>query len=378
MNDLKIGFDAKRLFQNYTGLGNYSRMVVGALQQYYPDNKYHLFTPKVISNNETEAFLKCNNSIIHQPEGIFKSLKSVWRTFQIPQLANRVNLDIYHGLSHELPIGLSSKVRSVVTIHDLIFMRYPELFNPIDRAIYLRKWKYACKHADRIVAISKQTKNDLINMLGISENKIDVVYQGCAEQFKIKSTNEYKTEIKLKYKLPDKYLLYVGTIEKRKNLLALLKALTCLPEDIMLVVLGKPTSYFSDEVKPFVAKHKLENRIVFIHKAKYEELPPLYQLATVFLYPSVFEGFGIPILEALKSEVPVITSSGSCFSEAGGPGSIYIHPEDYDGLAAAIKKVWNDKAIQSEMIAKGLEYSLKFDDSKIAQDMMMVYQNLLS
>jgi glycosyltransferase involved in cell wall biosynthesis len=284
---------------------------------------------------------------------------------------------LYHGLSQELPFGIEKTgVKSVVTVHDLIFLRFPEFYNWIDVKIYYYKLVHACRVADIIVAISTQTKSDLVRFLNIPERKITVIHQGCNPCFWEKYSNEYWQEVKIKFNLPERYLLYVGTIEERKNLLSIIKALEVVNIKIPLVVIGRKSDVYYKTVINHIYKHKLNN-IIFPDKVKNHELPVIYQNAECFVYPSFFEGFGIPILEALVSGTPVITSDRGCFAEAGGPGSLYVDPYDVKDIGEAIQKVLNSKELRDNMISTGLEYANNFKDEVIAQKYMSLYHSVL-
>ena len=372
---MHIGFDAKRAFKNFTGLGNYSRATIAALAEFYPENDYFLYTPRY-REHSLLSFANRENMKICSPEGWTKNFSSLWRSYGVNSSIARDKIQLYHGLVGELPIGLRSNVRSVVTIHDLIFLRYPEYYKFIDRKIYTRKYKSACCRADLIVAISEQTKRDVIDFYGIDEKKIRLVYQGCDSQFYASVTQSEKQQVCELYHLPQKYVLYVGTIEPRKNLLSLVKALPLLPDDVHLVAIGKPTNYFA-KVQETIAKYKLENRVRFLHSAAFKHLPAIYQQAQAFCLPSQFEGFGIPVLEALNSQTPVVTSNVSCLPEAGGPNSLYVNPEDEKEIAAALNRILSDEELRKQMIAGGLEYAKLFREKTIAQNMWSVYKELL-
>jgi glycosyltransferase involved in cell wall biosynthesis len=283
-------------------------------------------------------------------------------------------LDIFHGLSGELPVGISKTgVKSVVTIHDLIFLRYPEYYKSVDRVIYTRKFRYACENADKIIAISECTKRDIISFFNVPEEKIAVVYQGCHPDFGKKVTEEKKQEVIEKYKLPSSYVLYVGSIESRKNLLVAVKALHGVDPEVHLVAIGKQTPY-QDEVERYVMQANLSERVHILNRIPFADLPACYQLASVFVFPSFFEGFGIPILEALNSEIPVIAATGSCLEEAGGPGSVYVDPVDEQKLAGQINRILSDNAVSHEMIEEGRKYAQRFNDEVLASDTMKIYE----
>ena len=371
-----IGFDAKRAFCNFTGLGNYSRSTVSLLSELYPDNKYILYTPPYTQHPE-HRFAEKENIQIVEPQGLYKHFSSVWRSFGITPCAKKDKVQLFHGLSGELPAGLAKhNIRSIVTIHDLIFLRYPQFYNPIDRLIYTKKFKSACINTDLIIAISKQTKQDIIDFFGISEDKIRLVYQGCNPQFYTECSNELKQAVEAKYHLPTNYILYVGTIEHRKNLNTILGALASLPDKYSIVAVGKPTDYMKD-VNVEINRLGLNSRVHFIHSVDFRDLPAIYQLAEVFVLPSVFEGFGIPVLEALNSKIPVITSNTSSLQESGGAHSLYINPVDSRELEQALLRLFADSKLRNSMIENGYKYALNFREQKIASDLWAVYNELL-
>ena len=176
-------------------------------------------------------------------------------------------------------------IRSVVTIHDLIFLRYPQYYHRLDRIIYNRKFNYACRKADRIVAVSECTKRDIVKFYGISPEKIDVVYQGCDPVFARPVSKKEKDRVRAAYGLPERFILSVGTIEERKNLLLAVKAVEKL-DDVHLVAIGKSTDY-AKKVQDYVEAHGLENRVHIIHNLKFGDLPILYHLASLFVYLSL-------------------------------------------------------------------------------------------
>lgn len=371
---MRIGFDAKRLFNNFTGLGNYSRFIVSALASKYPSEEYYLYTPKLKVHPEVSRFLDGERYVLRQPQAfVEKRLPAWWRTYSLSDLLRRDSVNVYHGLSNELPQGVSrGGFKSVLTVHDLIFRRFPEYYNPIDVQIYTWKLKSACKNADEVIAISQQTANDLKEFLDIDERKVKVIYQGHHPNFGVMfSPGELKL-IGEKYQLPSEYILCVGTLEKRKNAATVIKALGMMNNKLPLILVGKPTSYMK-ELQQLITERKLEDRVTFLHNVAFADLPGVYQLASVFVYPSVFEGFGIPIIEAIASDVPVVTSMGSSLSEAGGPHSLYCNPADPQAYADAIDRALENNLLRESMIAGSKEYIRKFEPDVIAEEVMGVY-----
>ena len=385
---MQIGFDAKRSFRNFTGLGNYSRTLLETLADYYPENTYRLFSPKINpSDPRISAFLSGRNFRINTPDFPFNKMPSLWRSFFINRDINKSGVDIFHGLSHELPVGLSNKIKQVVTVHDLIQIRYPEYYSPIDRTIFTLKAKQSCRQADIIVAISEQTKSDIVDFLKIDAQKIQVIYQSCHSQFSnfekdtsLGFPNYNFQKLILKYNLPKNYVLYVGTVNARKNLLTLVKAVEQLkntPDAVNLVVVGDGGDYLQT-IKKYIAENKLEKVVCFCPKVDFFDLPTIYQNAQIFIYPSFFEGFGLPILEALWSEVPVITSEKGCFKEAGGENSIYINPHIPEEISAAIKKLISDTALRKKMINTGRQFAENFRAKKIGSEWIKLYGELMN
>ena len=368
---MRIGYDAKRIFHNASGLGNYSRDLVRILARYYPKNTYHLYNPKKQKLNRWKAL---PNTIEHQPKGIWRALHSLWRQGPIARQLKKDGIDLFHGLSGELPKGLD--IPSVATVHDLIFYRYPELYKSIDVEIHKRKVNHAVKTASKIVAISEQTKADIVQFTGISAEKIDVIYQGCHPVFKTTISEKALNAIAKKHQLPKKYVLCVGTLEARKNALSIAKALK--DTNHHMVFVGKVKAH-GEKLKNYVKEKNMQDRVVFIQNVEIEDLAGIYQNATVFCYPSFFEGFGIPIIEALYSGIPVITTKGGCFSEAGGPSSTYIDPHSETELQTAIENLYSESdESRKKRIEEGFNYVQKFNDKVLAKQWDALYKSLLA
>ncbi len=371
---MKIAFDAKRAFLNSSGLGNYARTIIKSLIK-NNSSQLFLYTTQVKQN---EFYLEINNEenvTLNLPKtSISKILKNYWRQFLITSNLNKNNIDVYHGLSNELPLNIKYfKGKKIVTIHDLIFLRIPEYYNFFDKLIYTYKFKLACKNADVIIAISNETKKDIITYFNIDEDKIKVIYQSCDDAFyKTYSENE-KLEVSTLHNLPNNYLLYVGTIEKRKNLLTIIKALKQI-KDIPLVVIGKQTNYFN-EVNNYIVANNLQNRVMFLTNVTNHQLPIIYQNACIFIYPSLIEGFGIPIIEALVSKTPVITNTEGCFREAGGPNTVYINAYDDKEMAQKINELLANVALRNDITEKGFLYAQKFNKQTIASQLMILYNS---
>ncbi|MAW84226.1 MAG: hypothetical protein CL832_07470 [Crocinitomicaceae bacterium] len=375
---MKIGFDAKRAYQNFTGLGNYSRDLIENSINEFPKNNYVLFAPKDIDSPRLDFLSKHPNvSSIFPENQVNRTFKGLWRTINMEKSIIKNNIDIYHGLSNEIPRIKNKKIPYLVTIHDLIFKRFPRNYRTLDRKIYNIKYKYAVKHSDLVIAISEQTKKDIIEFYNIDPNKIKVIYQSCHKNFRIEYSNQELNLVKEKFNLPKVFILNVGTIETRKNLIAIINAMSIMKINIPLVVIGKKTAYMNF-IKIQIKKINFDiNKIIFLENVSINELPQIYKLSSLFVYPSLFEGFGIPILESLYSGIPVISSKGGCFSEAGGPNSKYVDPQDKEEFAFQIEECLNNSQLREKMSEMGKKYAQNFNPKKLSNQLNDVYKDLL-
>ncbi len=368
---MKIGYEAKRIYHNASGLGNYGRNLIRALATSYPKNQYHLYNPKTAKIPFGE-FLP---SVIEEKPSIPNPLyANIWRQRLMSDRVKKDGIEIFHGLAQELPLGLHKKgIKTVLTVHDLIFMRYPQLYNYIDRKIYIRKLKSACRRANEIVAISEQTKNDLVDFMNVPRDRIKVIYQGVNPIYWEKFEDEQPQDVRDRYGLPEKFALFVGTLEIRKGVDKLLKAQLDL--NIPIVYVGRKTKFW--EQISGQKKYDSIRHLIFTPEVKEDELlAKLYRVANVFIYPSIFEGFGIPVLEALVSKTPVITSNTSSLPEVAGPSSILVNPEDQQEITEALKRLWEDEELRQNMAQTGYDFAQNFTDEAIAKTWMRLYESM--
>lgn len=375
---MRIGFDAKRAFHNFRGLGNYSRTLIEGQLEFYPDDQYHLFTPTFGDLRSVDWESRHPAAFIHTPQNFLaKLVHPLWRSFGMATEIQAHGIDIFHGLSHEFPYRLErAKVKTIVTIHDLIFLRYPEFFTWVDRRTYLRKLRYATRTADCIVAICEQTKQDLIDFMHVPASRIKVVYQSCSPLFYDHPDESYRVEVLRRYEIHQPYLLSVGALEARKNLVMLVEAFAELkdqvPHDLILVGNGKWE--YRKLIEAAIARHGLASRVKFLPNVAQGELPSLYQSADLFVYPSLFEGFGIPIIEAMFCGLPVVTSQGSCFAESGGDAALYVDPKRVEDISDGMLKVLSDRDLHQKMSTRGKAYVQKFHLKETSKNMHKVYQ----
>jgi glycosyltransferase involved in cell wall biosynthesis len=364
-----IGYEAKRIFHNKSGLGNYSRNLVLSLAQEEPNTKYLLYNyrPGKVEFNAPDCVQEISSNLKN------KLAANLWRQRLVSGRAKKDGVEVFHGLAQELPYGLKRKgIKSIVTVHDLIFLRYPKLYKLIDRNIYLKKVKHACKVADLIVAVSSQTRQDLIELLKVPAAKIVVIHQGCDPSFWQEQQNNILPMIK-KFGLPERFALFVGTLEPRKNPARV--AEVCAKLEIPLVIVGRPTPYW----KKFVKNSTTASQAYWQHinVATTRDLATLYAMADVFLYPSIFEGFGIPVLESLASGTPVITGNNSALREVAGPGASLVNVESTKDISKALNSLWQNETLRQKAAEKGTNFAEQFKDSVLAKQWISTYQNVL-
>ena len=374
---LTIGYDAKRAVSNGTGLGNYCRTLLNDLGTIDTTDSFRLYVPDLGRDDlRSQLDMPRNMSFVTPANKLVKPLRSLWRIKGIVNDLKRDGVDIYHGLTGELPLGLSEAgIKSVVTIHDLIFMRCPGYYNPVDVAIYKWKFRNTCKQADRIIAISECTRRDIMELGEIDDSRINVVYQSCGTRFCQQVGEAQKAEVRSRYSLPQRYILFVGTIEERKNALLAAQALPYLSDEIHLVLVGRQTAY-AKTIFSFARQNGLANRIHMLSGVPTSDLYAIYQQAECFVYPSRYEGFGIPVIEAIQSRLPVIACTGSCLEEAGGPDNVYVDPDEPQEMAMAIKSITDNPDAARQIVTRSLDYIRRFENGNVAQEMLNVYRSL--
>lgn len=355
---MRIGFDAKRYFHNQTGLGNYSRTIVGGLKDLFPENDYILYDEK-----------------------------SFTRTFSLGHKAENDGCDIFHGLSNELPFDISRrKPKSVVTIHDIAWITFPNMYHWADRHIYDFKYGSSCKRADKVIAISESTKRDVMRFYHVPEDRIEVIYQPVQEYYYTPLPEGESKRIITDYfggeGLPP-YILYVGSINSRKNLLGVLNAMALIPKDQrpFLLIVGNGREY-RNECESYIRKNNLENYIrieTSIHNNTL--LQALYANAMAFIYPSFYEGFGLPVVESALQKTPVITSTVSSLPEAAGPDACFVDPHACDAaeiMASFIERLSSDTDYACSVGTKMERYAREmFTPEKLTHDIMNAYLKMM-
>ncbi len=359
---MRIGFDAKRLFLNNTGLGNYSRTLVKNLCRFYPEHEYVLYTPNAPKNSDTTFFFKQDSIEIFTPN----SNTSFWRSIGIKKQLKKDGIDLFHGLSNELPFGIDKmELASVVTIHDVIFERYPGQYGFFDRKMYRYKTKRAIDEATQVISISNQTTEDLATYYNFAQGKCKILYQTCDDSFVNNQQAENHSE--------GSFFLSVGSVIERKNLLNILQAMTKIPAEQRrrLLVVGTGGDYYQ-RCRKFSADNGLDQLIDWKGYQSKEELYDLYDKAIALIYPSTFEGFGIPVIEALYRGCPAITSNLSSLKEAGGEAAMLVDPYSIEELTQAMVQLVNP-TIREKLLSSFSTHLDKFDPQVLSRQLMDVY-----
>ena len=372
---MEVGYDAKRLFHNHTGLGYYSRTLIQSLSEADQDFKATLFDARPVATAQTELF--------YDPEKyrIIKPGSPAWyyRSVRINKYLDQTRLNLFHGLSNELPYRpLPASIPAVVTIHDVLFKSFKADFPWHDRWVYQWKTRVALERADLVVAISQATREDLLRHFKVDEKKIRVIYQSYDPVFDQPVSDSEVAEILANYRLPSEYLLYVGSVTHRKNLMVILRALQAMEEKnrIPLLVAGKGKDYQKQAVE-YIRRHGLESRVFFLPDLPRYVLRILYAGAQMLIYPSLGEGFGLPVLEGIAANIPVITSNRSSLPEAGGEVAHYFNPEDPGDLKELIEKVSGTTNLKNSDHQR-IEHLQRFNKNRIARQYLLeVYGELV-
>lgn len=375
---LNVGFDGKRAVANMTGLGNYSRYAINILSTAFPSSHFRIYTGTERSNDRLDPILARDNvelaiADVHPSCGLTRAF---WRTIDMPVQLKNDGIDIYHGLSNELPLTIKDVCPSVVTIHDLIWRRSPKDYSAIDRRIYDFKYGRSARIATRVIAISQCTKNDLVTEFGIDPDKIDVIYQGIDPIYTLPIDTIKRQQVREKYSLPELFIIAVGTVQPRKNQMLAVEGLARLNKAVKLVIVGRHDNKYGDSVIARARQLGVEDRVIFKDVA-FADLPAVYSCAALSTYTSRYEGFGLPVVESISCGTPVIACVGSCLEEAGGEGAVYINPDDAAAWATEAEHFIDDIIHRDKTVRLGQRHIKQFSADAFAKATMATYQKAI-
>ncbi len=369
---MNIGINALSIRNQYAGIGVYTINLIKALSQIDRTNRYVLFlNPENYHGFKVEQD-NFENVLAHAPFHKYY----MWEQIYLPFVLKKKKIDILHGPRNVLP--LLCKIKSVVTIHDLAFLLFPEIIQSRPLNYWPLFVKRSAIKADHIISVSESTKKDIVRLYNISEHKITVIHEACNNSFKRIEDESALKRISQKYGLPARYILYVGTIEPRKNLNVVLEVMDILNKynlNIKLVIVGKKGWLYAGFYDT-LQRLGLENNVIFTGYIPAEDLPGIYNLAKIFVYPSKYEGFGLPLLEAMSCGVPVIASNVPSIPEVLGDAGILVGHDDPKEFAHKIYELLTDKEISAKMSSKGFERIKFFSWEKVAKETRKVYERV--
>lgn len=375
---MTVGLDGKRAVHNNTGLGNYSRYMVNIMSLAFPSVRFCLYSPSSADNPRLTPLLARDNVDLTVPtlRPDIAPVRAFWRSIDMPLQLKNDDIAVYHGLSNELPLTIGGVCPSVVTIHDVIYRRCPEDYSWADRKLYDFKYGRSARIATRVIAISERTKADIVNDYQIDPSKIDVIYQGVDPIFSLAVDTAARQAVRSRYSLPERFVVAVGTVQPRKNQLLALRGLAGLPSDVKLVVIGAAKGGYADEFRRETTRLGLSERVMHI-AVPFNDLPAVYSCAALSSYTSRYEGFGLPVVESLSCGTPVIACTGSCLEEAGGPGGVYVDPDDVEGWTAAAEHLLDDGVFRDKTVRLGRRHIKKFSADAFAKATMACYNKAI-
>ncbi|WP_299361833.1 glycosyltransferase family 1 protein [Winogradskyella sp.] len=377
---MRIGIEAQRLFRPHKhGMDRVALELIKNLQVLDKENEYFIFVKpdadnKVISNTE-------NFHIVEVDGGPYP----IWEQFKLPKLAKAYNCDVLHCTSNTAPLTLQMPL--VTTLHDVIFKEGNVLKQLVSSASWYQKIgnlyrrlivNSIVKKSDQLITVSNFEKQNISNIYQLDHTKIQTVHNGVNENFKAVIDNNVKAEVKQKYNLPEHFLLHIGNTDPRKNTARVLKAfyryISEFSEDLKLVLVGFNEAKLNAILKAISLEEALSGKIILTGYVADKDLPVLFSLSELFLFPSLREGFGIPIIEAMACGVPVITSNTSSMPEVAGDAACLVDPKNTESIYKAIVKVRSNEAYKNQLIEKGFEQYTNFSWEKAAKKVLGVYK----
>jgi glycosyltransferase involved in cell wall biosynthesis len=372
---MRIGIDATSLPPQPVGAGNYMIYLIRALAEV--NDRHELI---VFAQPGGRALVDLPESKHLQwvilPEKR-PALRLLWEQTFLPGLARRARLDLLHSLHYTRPWRLPC--RSVVTFHDMTFFLFPQLHTRARRVLFPLAIRFSARTADAIITISESTRRDSLRLLGVPPQKIFTTQLGVDPAYRPIRDSRLREEIRQKYGLPENFILYVGLVEPRKNLPVLIQAYrSVLGQGVRhrLVIAGR-FGWNYRQVLEEIDRLDLQDLVSFTGYVPRQDLPIVYNLASLFVYPTLYEGFGLPALEALACGTPVITSEVASLPEIMGEAGILIPPGDGQALSQAILSVLSDQALRERMKEKGPQQAAAFTWERTARQTLQVYHHIL-
>lgn len=380
---VRIGFNARYLTHRTTGIERYLMNLIVHLQAIAPENEYILFCTDYYSSSMESPLQKGiiidrSGSKLERGGIIGQLGKILWEQVTLPKRIKGMNLNVFHAPSFIAPI-FSKACPTVVTIHDLAFLRYPEAFTRRTLLYFKAFLRKSLVMADIVIAVSQATAQDLISLLGVTSAKIRVIHHGLDGHFQRGMSSEESSRVYSKFGIHREFILNVSTLSPRKNVEGLIKALKLLIDeghDIDLVISGGE-GWKHSQIYTLAHRLGLDDRIIFTGFITDDDLKCLYHAAKIFVYPSLYEGFGLPVLEAMACGTPVVTSNVSALPEVAGDAALLVDPSKPEEIARAIARLLEDEHLREKLIHKGHERVKLFSWEKTALKTLEVYRSII-
>ena len=371
---MRIGIDIRCLLESkYSGISEYAYNLLDNLFKIDRENQYFLFynASKAVT---VPDFDYPNVSIkgFHYPNKLFNLAIRFFKIFQIDKMLGGVDVFL---IPNYLFLNLSKNCRQILIVHDLSFKLYPEFFT-LKRKLWHRLIgpKQLSEKVNEIIAISENTKNDLIKLYNLDENKIKVIYPGISSIFFEPISEADKERAKSRYNLPERYIFYLGNLEPRKNIESLIMAFEQIEDDNLYLVLAGSHAWKYDKINKLWQKSPAKKRIKFLGYVQSQDKPALYNLAAVFVYPSIYEGFGLPPVEAMASGTPVVSSFNSSLVESVADAGILIDPNNINDITQAVNRIIAEPDLREELIKRGMNHCQQFKWEKTAAKIKLILE----
>lgn len=365
----RFGYDSVTGLPRRVGSGEYCFELLLNLNKIDKKNNYIIYLPQNPTADLPKESSNWHYKIIRP--------RKLWTLFglSLEFLLKRSKVDVFFSPTHYLPLFCPKN--SVISILDLSYIHFPELFKNSDLK-QLSIWtRFSFKKAKKVFTISRASKDDIIKEYGVSQNKVVVTYPGIKEELMIKDKGLNMADLKKKYGINGDYVLFVGTLQPRKNIARLIEAFSKLKSDIGLIIVGKK-GWLYEQILEAPKKFNVQNKVRFLDSVPDEDLPAFYKNAVCFVLPSLYEGFGLPVLEAMKYGCPVIASNVSSLPEAGGEAALYVDPLDTEDIKKKLELMINSEELREKLIKKGYEQIKKFSWEKTAKETLKVLEGLVT
>ena len=371
---MRIGIDARLLERKMTGIGRYLDNLVKNISDHDSKNEYFLFTYNGLKRDSYQN-INVVSTLFFLPSGIFQKIISpVWMNFILPRFLKKYKIDILFSPNQLLPL-IKNSTKNIIVINDLFHLVSKKFHAPIFRYYSNFFISHSVKKSDSIITISESSKADIHRLLGVPTDKIKVIYEAADEKFAPRDLGKDDiSRLRKKYNLPERFILYVGVIEKRKNISGIFEIAKFLLKkiDVPIVLFGRIG--YGGEV--YVKEIKKSENIFYGGFIEDDDLPYIYNLSSIFLFPSLYEGFGIPPLEAMQSGVPVVASNASSLPEVIGDGGIMFSPQEYELFADALFWLLTNPEGRYTLVERGLAQAKKFDFKKTARATVAAFEDV--